>query len=715
MVKPLVIRVDEALQGGASHVYVFEGGPVVVGRDPGADLIIDRDVISGAHGVFDIESGDIVRYSDLGSRNGTLLEGHRLATDEPVAVREHEILSIGYLRLQVLAKPPERPPGPEVRDPFAPGNADRRGIPKETEVLSPEASLAGAMASHSAKADRPANPPFESSRLRHTGTAPPGENEAAGAAPGAQRAPSLGRPGGPRLVPAQRLQPGELFQPDAIIGAGKYNIRGLIGAGGMSAVYRAYDFRFKSDVAIKVLAPELAARADLVERFEREAQLARQIASPHVVVIYDVDIENGLPYFVMELLVGEPLGKLIEREPLSLGRAAGILLDVLNGVIAAHDLGIVHRDLKPDNIFLVGSGRRTLAKVVDFGISKSRDSKLTEHGAVMGTAYYWSPEQITNSAAIDPRSDQFALAAIFYECLTQRPPHAGTNLYMIAQNIVNGRFESLRRLRPDIPEEVDAIVRRALSVDPADRYPSTRDLGEALRPYAPRDAQAMFLRLSSDSVLRQPSGPIETEDRPPSDALPVDPRPGGTRLLPEGGLASRQQLSRTAVLPPTDGMATNSVQRPSSRRRAVVGEKVPGGVPVHRPSRLRWAGLAGVVALALVAGVWFTAGRGARRTPSATDPVLEPAPRSLAKPSPRPAPMPAAARETVPSPSPDDAPGTPQSPPRQATTALVEPATKRRPPPATRKIPKHSGEPVQQPHKVDGIWSLPRPSPETRP
>jgi serine/threonine-protein kinase len=225
---------------------------------------------------------------------------------------------------------------------------------------------------------------------------------------------------------ASRPQGGGFFQPGDRIGGGRYEILTFIGAGGMSAVYRANDFRLKDTVAIKMLSPELSARPDALERFEREGRSSRRIRSPNVVEIYDFGNEDGTPYIVMELLPGEPLSKLIGRGPLSVNRALRIILDVCNGVIAAHDEGIIHRDLKPENIFLVSKGKGDpLAKVLDFGISKTADSRLTQLGTVVGTRHYQSPEQVTASPHLDARSDEFALAVILYECLTQRTPARG--------------------------------------------------------------------------------------------------------------------------------------------------------------------------------------------------------------------------------------------------------------------------------------------------
>jgi serine/threonine protein kinase len=486
--KPLVISVEETTDGRPSQVRVFERGPIVVGRGASANLILDGDGMAELHGVFDFEPDGALTFCDLGSETGTELNGRRLATDEVVAILEDDVICLGGRYLRVLGEHPTS----SLR-----WNPDR-------EPATQSASL--------------------------TGTSPPGDSDASGEGISGVGHREAAPSGGSR----PRRHRGELFQPGDQIAGGRYEIVDLLGAGGMSAVYRAKDFRMKGAVAIKVLSPELAMRADALERFEREAQSARRIRSPHVVEIYDLGSEDGTRYIVMELLNGEPLSKLIDRAPLSVARATAVMLDVCNGVIAAHDEEIIHRDLKPDNIFLLGaSGDRTRAKVLDFGISKTSDSRLTETGTVFGTRHYQSPEQVMNSAMLDARSDVFALGVIYFECLTQRPPHEGKTPFILSRNVVEGRFTRLRQLRPELPQEVEEIIERAMKLDPTHRYASVRALRESLRPFAATEAEGLDRITSVDNNAHRTSATLA----------------GGTEVLPTSERTNARQLAKTEILP----------------------------------------------------------------------------------------------------------------------------------------------------------------------
>src|SRR5450755_4422680 len=204
---------------------------------------------------------------------------------------------------------------------------------------------------------------------------------------------------------------------------GPYRIAGMIGEGGMGAVYRAEDTRLGRHVAIKILTNVTLSDRERLVRFEQEARATGMLNHPNLLTIYDVGNENGTAYIVSELLEGETLRERLERGPLATRRAVDAALQVANGLAAAHEKGIIHRDLKPDNIFLTRDGR---AKILDFGIAKlsakSDDGGIfqqaaTEPGLVLGTVGYMSPEQVRGEK-VDTRSDIFAFGAILYEMLT---------------------------------------------------------------------------------------------------------------------------------------------------------------------------------------------------------------------------------------------------------------------------------------------------------
>ncbi|HLK37147.1 MAG TPA: serine/threonine-protein kinase, partial [Polyangiaceae bacterium] len=201
----------------------------------------------------------------------------------------------------------------------------------------------------------------------------------------------------------------------------KYRLTRLLGDGGMGSVYEAVHAVLGTRVAIKVLHPELARRTGLVERFLQEARVAAQIRSPHVVQVIDVDrTADGHAYIVMELLEGEPLSSVLDRQrKLSVGAACDYTVQILEALEAAHALGVIHRDLKPENVFVTFVGGKAVLKLIDFGIAKARRSdpqskNLTVAGVVMGTAEYMAPEQARSADRVDARADIYAVGVMLY-------------------------------------------------------------------------------------------------------------------------------------------------------------------------------------------------------------------------------------------------------------------------------------------------------------
>ena len=274
--------------------------------------------------------------------------------------------------------------------------------------------------------------------------------------------------------------------------AGKYRIESVIGEGGMGAVFAATHTLTEKRVALKWMRPDLVGQHGAVQRFMREAQAAGRLNHPNVVDIYDIGEHDGSPFLVMEYLHGEPLGAALERSLLSPRQVVRYLLPAMRGVAAAHAKGVVHRDLKPDNIFLVKNpdGSVLEPKVLDFGISKvtSMDGqinpRLTRTGAVMGTPYYMSPEQLRDAAEIDARTDVYAFGVILYEALAGRVPFDAENYSALILEIATGTPKRLRQLRPEVPEGLERVVTKAMARNPDDRYPNMESLGRALEPFA---------------------------------------------------------------------------------------------------------------------------------------------------------------------------------------------------------------------------------------
>ena len=270
---------------------------------------------------------------------------------------------------------------------------------------------------------------------------------------------------------------------------GPYEILGPVGAGGMGEVYQARDTRLGRVVAVKVLRRDLAADADRIERFEREARSASSLNHPNIVTIHDVGVSGSTSFIAMELVDGTSLrNMLVERKPLPVASVLGIGAQIAEGLAKAHAAGIVHRDLKPENVMVTADG---LVKILDFGLAKlvARDEQLgaqlatqtgTSVGLLLGTVGYMSPEQATG-AAIDYRSDQFALGVILYELATGSRAFRRDSAPQTLAAIIEDHPEPLDSINPRLPPQFARVVARCLAKKPEDRYESTRDLAHDLR------------------------------------------------------------------------------------------------------------------------------------------------------------------------------------------------------------------------------------------
>ncbi len=285
---------------------------------------------------------------------------------------------------------------------------------------------------------------------------------------------------------------------DALFGtvlADRYRVLDLIGKGGMGKVYLAEHVAIGKKVAIKVLSQAYCHRPDQVKRFLREARAASTIDHENVIDITDFgEMPNGSVFFAMEYLQGEDLGKLLRRQGrLSWPRARRIILQICRALQAAHGRGIIHRDVKPENCFLITrGGRRDFVKVLDFGIAKVVDEDrkvshtLTQAGALIGTPEYMAPEQVTGEVA-DPRMDIYSIGCIMYQLLTGRLPFSDKTMFGVLTQQVNMKPPPLREVAPeaDLPEEVEAIVLKAMEKTKEARYQTMLEMVEAIAA-APR-------------------------------------------------------------------------------------------------------------------------------------------------------------------------------------------------------------------------------------
>ena len=298
-----------------------------------------------------------------------------------------------------------------------------------------------------------------------------------------------------------------------------YTIEGEIGRGGMGVVYMARDERLKRKVAVKVLPPDLAFREEIRLRFLREAETAARLSHPHIVPIHSVgEGPDGLVYFVMAYIDGEPLGSRLKRRgQLSPEEARRILMETADALGAAHALGIIHRDVKPDNILLEGSRGRVV--VTDFGIAKALSSTtgsgtLTATGVAIGTPHYMSPEQAAGDREIDGRSDIYSLGVVGFEMLAGELPFLAPTVPGILLKQITEGAPPLMRKRPDCPEDLAACVMRSLEKEPEARWPTADALRRALESratpaYQPRRPSTAF------------AAPRAFEGRPPVRDLPA--------------------------------------------------------------------------------------------------------------------------------------------------------------------------------------------------
>jgi serine/threonine-protein kinase len=268
---------------------------------------------------------------------------------------------------------------------------------------------------------------------------------------------------------------------------GRYEVLGLLGAGGMGEVYRAQDPSLDRTVALKVLPPSASSDPERLRRFEHEARAAGALNHPNILAVFDVGSHEGAPYIVTELLEGETLRERLRGGSLGPRKAIDLAIQVAQGLAAAHEKQIVHRDLKPENLFLTRDGR---VKILDFGLAKlhwdtraigSEDETATgtRPGVVLGTTAYLSPEQARGLPA-DARSDLFALGVVLYEMLAGRRPFAGETPAELVTAILREDPPALGVLGERVHPGLDRIVRRCLEKSPDERFQQARDLAFAL-------------------------------------------------------------------------------------------------------------------------------------------------------------------------------------------------------------------------------------------
>ncbi len=375
---------------------------------------------------------------------------------------------------------------------------------------------------------------------------------------------------------------------------GKYRLLRLLGDGGMGTVYEAQHEMLGTRVAIKVLHPELTRRPGLGERFLQEARVVAQIKSHNVVRVIDVDrTPEGVAYIVMELLEGEPMSSLLERErKVAIPLACDYTIQILCALEAAHALGVVHRDLKPENVFITFASGKPILKLIDFGIAKLRSSdpgakNLTVAGVLMGTAEYMAPEQAHSADKVDARSDIYAVGVMLYEMISGTRPVMGSDARVIALKVERGEVQPLVHAAPDVPREVAGLVHRAMAARPELRF-----------------ASATEMRLALEGTL--------TGKRPPTVQLPQLDQAGSGTVMGAPADAVLRIDARLMAMPAGTGTLPANLEPPRHGTHAGGAPMMPAPAMTHDHAPHRFPGapgrrrksrapLIGLAALAVVA------------------------------------------------------------------------------------------------------------------
>jgi len=266
---------------------------------------------------------------------------------------------------------------------------------------------------------------------------------------------------------------------------GPFYVIDIIGQGGMGVVFKAHEPTLARTVAVKLLAPQLAASETARRRFLREARAAARVVDDHVVAIHAVDQVRGLPYLVMQFIEGESLeARLRRRGTLGVSEVVQLARQTARALQTAHQAGLVHRDVKPANILLEASTGR--CKITDFGLARAaEDDALTRTGFIAGTPQYMAPEQARGDS-VDHRADLYSLGAVLFFALTAQPPFFGETPLSVINKVIQDEAPAIRSLNAAVPDWLEAIVRRLMAKEPDDRFQSADELLKALSAYQPK-------------------------------------------------------------------------------------------------------------------------------------------------------------------------------------------------------------------------------------
>ncbi|WP_437659703.1 protein kinase domain-containing protein [Sorangium sp. So ce1182] len=368
----------------------------------------------------------------------------------------------------------------------------------------------------------------------------------------------------PRAEPRSESQgSGFVAAPQRI--AGRYEILGLLGTGGMGSVYRVRDVELDEVVALKMLRRDLAESVGMIERFRQEVKLARRVTHRNVARTFDFGDHDGEKFLTMECVDGESLHNVLARTgPMPAQQVIGIGCALCDGLSAAHAAGIVHRDLKPENVLLDRGGR---VVITDFGIARtaSGSSAGESAGFVLGSPAYMSPEQLTGEPDIDARTDIYALGMILFECLTHRRAWPGAGAIAAAMSRLKSPPPDPRTVRPDVPLAVADVVLKCMAMRREERYASAAEAHRALLlarsrvSIAPQPAQSLFSAIAASAANSAPTAP-----------QPIEQNPTRVAAAPEAITAPQQRLMSPTLAAPTPVPTPSSTTSPALKTVAVL-------------------------------------------------------------------------------------------------------------------------------------------------
>jgi hypothetical protein len=435
---------------------------------------------------------------------------------------------------------------------------------------------------------------------------------------------------------------------------GRYEIKSELGRGGMATVYLGWDPRFRREVAVKVLPREFLHDPQFRARFEREAQTIAMLDHPAIVPVHDFGDEDGLPYLVMRLMTGGSLAARLKQGPLSIAEASRILKRLAPALDEAHSRGVIHRDLKPGNILF---DQRDDPYLSDFGIVKLTEATASFTGsALIGTPAYMSPEQVRGEARIDGRSDIYALGVILFEMLTGKQPYEATTPIGVAFKHVTDPVPRVLDFNPSLSLDTQAVIERAMSKAPEDRFQTAGAMAAALAAVAsreaalPRTVEAEVIPPATTEHIRETvAAEPEPETREAAPAPPaiseVVAAPPEPILAPVVAPQAPDQIGGEAA-PPTEPPTAPAATLPTV-----------AALPAKRARRGLWvaAGIAGLVIAVGGGALIFSnnAAAPARQTSTATTSATSATAQALAEiEQPTATPTPRSPTATVPSPTP---------------------------------------------------------------